>query len=366
MQSTSTDFSFKLFQEQAQDNSKNVLVSPFSAYIALSMTLNGAAAGTRDDMAKVLGTESDAIGRLNERNAGVIKSLAGNDKVQLEIANAIYADTRTPFKKEFVELCQQSYKAEAHSESFSDPTALKKINQWCSDKTHGKIAEILKKLNPREKLVLLNAIYFKGSWRDQFKENDTRDDQFTTPSGDKIPIKMMHEQIKTLYCQGTKFRSLALSYAGNKQRLYIFMPDENVDMLTFIAQLNKTNWESWMKSYRTATVQLSLPKFKIEDSSLFNDALQKMGMAGAFEPSANFSNMTAVQAWISRVLQKTYMDVNESGTEAAAVTAVLMEGRAMTSRPEPVVEFRVDRPFVLALVDQPTGEILFLGAVNRP
>jgi serine protease inhibitor len=366
MQSTSTDFALKLFGDQAKDKSKNVLVSPFSAYFALSMTLNGAAGKTREQMAQVLGTTADQVDRLNERNAEVMKALTANDKVQLEIANAIYSDAGASFKKEFIEKCQRIYSAEAHTADFQNPDTVKQINAWCDQKTHGKIKEILKKLSSNEKMVLLNAIYFKGTWQHQFEKSATQDDQFTALGGDKSPIKMMHQSGKSMYFEGSNFQSVSLPYAGEKQRMYIFLPEQGLDMATFEAEFTKDNWSHWKKSYRAAQVNLSLPKFKIEFSTELTSTLRALGMPDAFHSGADFSKMSAQSTWISRVLQRTYMDVNEEGTEAAAVTAVVMAQRAVVMAPPRPVEFRVDRPFVLALVDEPTNEILFLGAVVKP
>ena len=371
MHSNSSDFSLKLFgqlakDEHAKDKSKNVLVSPFSAYFALSMALNGAAGKTREQMARVLGTTADEVDRMNETNAEIMKALSANDKVQLEVANAIYSDESAPFKKEFIDKCEQSYQSEAHSEDFGNPDVVRQINAWCDQKTHGKIKEILKKLSRNEIVVLLNAIYFKGTWQHTFEKSATQDDQFTTLGGDKCPCKMMHQSGQTMYFQGSNFQSVSLPYAGGKQRMYIFLPNEGVNLAAFEGEFTKGNWSRWTKSYGGAQVDLSLPKFKIEYSATLNAVLQAMGMAGAFQSGADFSKMISVPAYISRVLQKTYMDVNEEGTEAAAVTAVVMTKRSVSAAPPRVVEFRVDRPFVLALVDEPTNQILFLGAVVKP
>jgi serine protease inhibitor len=288
--------------------------------------------------------------------------------VQLEIANAVYSDINTPFKREFIELCQRVYAAEAHNEDFSDPKVVGEINSWCSKKTHGKITQIIDRLSKQEKMVLLNAIYFKGNWASQFDKAQTQDDQFTTIGGATVPIKMMHQHEKLDYMCGSNFESVAVPYAGKKQRLHILLPDPGVKMAAFQAQFSKANWDQWMASYHPKDVNLSLPRFKFEYCAVLNDVLKAMGMCEAFERDANFSNLVPPgnRAWINRVLQKTYMDVNEEGTEAAAVTA-LVEGFGHGLGPRPlVVEFRVDRPFVLALVDDESKEVLFLGSVVKP
>jgi serine protease inhibitor len=366
-QSTSTDFSLKLFGEQAKGKTKNVVVSPFSAYVALSMVLNGAAGKTREEIAGVLGVSADAVDGVNARIAKAMKSLSGTGTVQLDIANAVYSDKSTPFRKDFIEACERNYGAEAQSIDFSGPSVLKLINAWCNEKTHGKIAEILNNLTGDEKMVLLNAIYFKGSWQEKFPASSTKDDIFVTLDGSKSPVKMMRHMRDTMYYKGADFSSVALPYAGGKQRMYIFLPDPGVKLAAFEGEFTKKNWSRWMGSYTNAHAFLSLPKFKIEYSTELGSTLKTMGMADAFEQRADFSKMVSppAKAWISRVLQKTYMDVNEEGTEAAAATAVFMGEKSMIVREE-FIPFRVDRPFVLALVDQPTNEILFLGAIVKP
>jgi len=366
MQSTSSNFALKLFTEEAKGKTENLLVSPFSAYFALSMTMNGAAGKTLAQMAEVLGTTPEQIDQLNQQNAECMKSLAANDGVKLEVANAIYSDKFTPFKQSFIELCESKYSAEAHSEDFSKPETVTAINKWCSDKTHGKITEILKRLTKDEKMVLLNAIYFKGSWQKKFANNATQDDHFTGLSGEQSPIKMMHQRLHANYFEGPDFSSISLDYSGGKQRMYIFLPKTNIEMNAFEAQFTTENWKKWMHSYRSTDIALSLPRFKIEYKTDLKDVLKSMGMEAAFTASADFSKMISQRAWISRVLQKTYMDVNEEGTEAAAVTAVAVMTRAAMVRPEQPIDFRVDRPFVVALVDEPTNQILFLGTIAKP
>lgn len=360
-------FAFKLFSEANRGLKENVLVSPFSAFSALSMTVNGAAGETLNQMATVLGVSPGKIDALNAHNKSVFAELNSNKTVRLEIANAVYSDRSTPFKQEFINLCTSLYSAEAHVANFSDPQTVKTINDWCNQKTHGKIPSILDKLSPEEKMVLLNAIYFKGAWQDQFEKMATNDDRFTTLAGVKKSVRMMHKQERFMFFQGEKFRSLLLPYLGRKQGMYIFLPDKDSDVSLFLSKLNEDNWKKWMRSFRSAEVNLSLPKFKIAYSQMLNGALSNMGMPDAFlKGKANFSNLISQPAWISRVLQKTYMDVNEAGTEAAAVTAVVMATESAAMNPDPVIEFRVDRPFVIALVDKQTDEVLFLGTIVDP
>ncbi len=365
-QTKGTDFALKLFKNSATDTSKNVLVSPFSAYEALSMAANGAAGSTREAMATTLGVTGGTMDGLNTRNNAVLKSLNANTSVRMEIANAIYADKNTRFKSSFVKLCQDLYQAEARTEDFADPDTVRKINAWCDQKTHGKIKEIISKLTPREKMVLLNSVYFKGSWDKAFKKENTQQQDFTLLSGATKKVAMMHKSFEPGYLKGKGFQATCLPYAGNNQAMYIFLPDKGSDFAVFAAKFTPDNWHEWMNGFYNTKVRLAMPKYKVEYFTVLNGALTAMGMGEAFGGRANFSEMFETQAGcISRVLQKTYMDVNEEGTEAAAVTAVIMAARAMRVE-SPPVEFVVDRPFVVALVDRNTNEILFLGSIVDP
>ena len=202
-QSDSTAFALKLFSEEATGKKSNVLISPFSAYFALDMVLNGAGGKTREQMATVLGTTGEQLDKLNQQNKECMESLNASSGVKLEVANALYADNAAPFKQSFIELCRSKYSAEAHNEDFSKPDTVTIINKWCSDKTHGKITEILKSLSKNDKMVLLNAIYFKGTWKDKFVDAATEDDQFTMLSGEKSTVKMMHKNLHAGYFRGS-------------------------------------------------------------------------------------------------------------------------------------------------------------------
>ncbi|MBS2006226.1 MAG: serpin family protein [Cyanobacteria bacterium SZAS TMP-1] len=365
-QAISTDFSLKLFRHEAGDNSKNVLVSPFSAYEALSMTANGAGGNTLAQMAKVLGYTPSTMDVLNSRNHEVLLKLNSNSKVQMEIANAIFADAHTKFKPEFIALCARVYQAEARSENFADPQTVKKINDWCDAKTHGKIKEILQKLTPDEKMVLLNSVYFKGAWESAFKPDATSQQAFKLLSGATRQVPMMHKSLEAGYLKYKNMQAICLPYAGKKQMMYIFLPDAGTDFAAFKSQFTLENWDFWLPGFTNQKVNVALPKARIEFSTELSKALKAMGMPEAFGDRANFEKMFADQpGGISRVLQKTYMDINEEGTEAAAVTAVVMMTRALRVEAPPI-DFVVDHPYVVALVDKDTREIFFLGSVVNP
>ena len=381
-------FEIELFKKvSAQKAKENVLVSPLSASLALGMVLNGASGPNKQEMCRVMGTSADKLDQFNSRNKSVIASLNASKDVTLEVANAVYSDKKTPFQKSFVDLCKSVYSAAAENLDFEQKfETLAAINSWCSEKTHGKISKILTDLKETDKMVLLNAIYFKGKWSEQFQKAATRDQNFAVEKGKNIKVKMMHRTGELRYYQGDNFAAISLPYRGGKQSMYVFLPDEGVSVNAFQAKLTGENWKKWMSSFTQERVAVSLPKLKIEFEDELNKALKTMGMnlafmedtpglfsglvtspakAGLNIPGAN-PNVDFI-AWISKVVQKTFMEVSEEGTEAAAVTAVVMGCSAPCVTPQPkIIDFTVDHPYVLALVDEQSGEILFMGKILKP
>ncbi len=375
MPCNSTDFALKLFEQSVKGKQENVLISPFSAYIALSMTANGAAGTTLDQMTQVLRVRVDDLNTLNQRNQAVLATLAqdSGSGLQIDIANAIFADSSTPFKHSFIDLCKQRYGAEVRSANFGDPHLISEINSWCSNKTQGKINSIVEKFDPDEAILLLNALYFKGKWDSPFIANETKPDHFTALSGRQQPVHMMHQSAQFLYLRGENFQAVALPYAGLHQHMYIFLPNfapksgakPGKALAALQSKLQSENWKEWLWKFSMTKVDLSLPKFKIEYSQALQESLKAIGIKDAFTREvANFSKLVPSEcsAWITRVQQKTYMEVDEQGTEAAAVTGPSLAATCAPIEPPPV-EFRVDHPFVLAIVDTDTSEILFLGSI---
>ena len=361
-QSLSTDFALRLFKNEAIDLNKNVVVSPFSAYEALSMVANGAAGQTKAQIVQMLGVKGDDLKRFNDRNHAVMQSLNKNTAVRMEVANALYSDTKVPFKPTFTDLCLRVYNAEAHSENFADPGTVIKINSWCDQKTHGKIKTILDRLSPDDKLVLLNSVYFKGLWLLPFKPDSTLPRDFKLLGGGTKQVPMMYQKNEFKYLNGPGFQAVALPYLGGKQVMYVFLPTGGSDYPKFVASFTPDNWQKWMNGFEIQNVQITMPKYKVAFENKLNTTLKKMGMTDAFGGGANFSEMCNLPVNISRVLQKTFIEVDEKGTEAAAVTAVEGECDALHAEPKIVA----DHPFVVALTDRDTNEILFLGSIVDP
>lgn len=361
----STRFAFKFYERIRGNN--NTFVSPASVMLALAMTYNGADGKTRDGMARALEVEGMSLEDVNRGFADLKSALVSTDpKIQLNIANSLWARNGFEFNPAFVERNKQHYAAEIASLNFSDPAATNTINSWVSKNTAGKIDKIIEQIKDGDILFLINAIYFKGQWQFEFKKENTKPDVFRLAAGQQKQLPMMSQSRSFFYYKGKDFQSVALPYGKGGVSMYIFLPDELRSLKQFEQDLTPENWDGWMQSFRVQPGDLKLPRFKVEWESNLNDALKALGMEEAFDSQrANFSQMakTANPLFISEVKHKAVCEVNEEGTVAAAVTSVTM---GIASAPPPPFSMKVDRPFFFAIRDNQTGVILFMGSVTNP
>ena len=371
-----THFGLKFFQEILKENpKKNVLISPFSAATALGMVYNGAADTTKDEMTQTLGLDSMDRAEVNRENKVLTDSLQGADpKVTLNIANSLWGDKDFQFKTDFMLANTDFYKAEVHLLDFTDPDAFKNVNQWVSDKTMGKIPTIIGPLTKKDKLVLVNAVYFKAKWTSEFKKENTKPAPFHMGSLANSDRPMMHQTTYFPYLGTDKFQAIRLPYGNRRLSLLVFLPSKGSNLAKFCAELTFENWNLWIKKFKNTDVDLSLPKFKIEFSQDLKPSLTVLGMIKSFSMAlANFTDMAIWDhqrgnLFIGKAIQKTYMLLDEGGTEAAAATAFQMyfdNVSAVRITPPPVV-MTVDGPFFIALVDDQTKALLFTGAIYDP
>ncbi len=363
------EFGFNLFNQlQRQDANKNVFFSPLSVTTALAMTYNGAAGETRQAMGRTLKLDGMSLAEVNQSSAELLKALKSSDpKVELAVANSLWAQQGIKFKEDFLARNRQFFGAEVASLNFSDPQAVARINGWVSANTKGKIAKIIDRINPQQALFLINAVYFKGLWQQKFDKALTTPQPFHLLGGRQKPVPMMSQSGSYRYLRGDKFQAVSLPYGKGGASLYLFLPDQGSSLNDLLKSLSYQKWEQWISSFRNTPGDVKIPRFKLDYESMLNDALKTLGMEIAFSAErADFSAMSDRRdLFISEVKHKAVAEVNEEGTEAAAATSV---GISVTSaRPTPQrFTFVADRPFLMAIRDQQTGAILFMGAVMEP
>jgi serpin B len=357
------EFGFDLMRSVlAEDDRPNVVLSPFSASMALGMTLNGAAGGTFDAMRSTLGFEGMSQAEINESYSGLIDLLTDLDpEVQFEIANAIWANEDVPFHDAFMQAVEAAFAARIESSDFADPATLTAINDWVDENTGGLIDRILEELDPALAMLLLNAIYFDGAWTTRFDPEDTRRELFRTDEGSQVEVDMMSLGEVDLSIGSTPLASaVELPYGGGAYSMVIALPHGSV--MDFFASLDEGSWNELIEALHPVEVdRVAIPKFTLSYDAFLNDALKDMGMDIAFRPGADFTNLSPIgdQMCIDFVRQKTFIEVDERGTRAAAVTAV---GVGVTS----FTGLIVDRPFAFAIREKLSGTILFMGAVGDP
>ena len=360
--SANTTFGFKLLADlQKRQPDTNIMISPLSISIALTMTYNGAAGETQRAMANVLEIESLGINTVNRSNAALRNSLENTDpEVEIAIANSIWSRQGVEFNPSFLNRNREFFEAEIGSLNFNDPLALQVINGWVETNTNGKIKQIVQRIDPGTLIFLINAIYFKGSWQKEFDKSATRDGIFHLSDGGKKRVQMMYRKGAYPHFRGENFEAARLPYGDGKVSMYVFLPNRDSNLNDFIEQLKPENWSSWISQFQEVTddSEMILPRFELEYEVKLNDALTALGMGIAFGNGADFSGM-GTQLFISEVRHKTIIEVNEEGTEAAAVTAVV----GVKSLPP---AFRVDRPFFFAIHDDRTQTMLFMGIVTEP
>ena len=362
-------FPFNLLKQLAQERpATNISISPYSAATVLEMVSNGAGGRTRAEMQQVLGTTGlspDNVNAGHKNIAGVLKST--NNQVVLETANAIWYRFGIKIRPEFLAVNQEFYDATVDALDFSDPHAVDVINGWASEKTHGKVSRIADgMIEPRDtRLFLANAVYFKGKWSHPFEATNTKERPFYLRSGDQNLVPMMTQTRNFGYLEGPDYQAVRLPYAGENLAMYVFLPVRDSSLADLVGKLTGDIWERIRRQFKSTDGTVVFPKFKVEYSTELKRPLESLGMKTAFDASrADFSGI-APHLYISAAVQKTFVEVNEEGTEAAAVTGIAVATTAFRPPSQPF-QMVVDRPFLFLIEDRPTRTILFLGVVFDP
>ena len=365
-------FAFDLFEKTcAAGENKNIFVSPLSISIALSMTWNGAAEETADAMASVLGFSGVSTADLNQAMKDIGTTVAQADSgIQLTIANSLWGRQGFQFSDDFFDVNRRYYDAEVSVLDFAKPEALETINGWVDKSTEGLIDKIIDEISPDAVLYLINAIYFKGTWLTEFDPKQTSAFDFHLAGGGTEPVQMMEQSGSYRYAEDSDVQAVRLPYNGDRFAMYVFLPGAESSVESFLENLDETTWAGWMPRFSKTKGDVYFPRFKIEYECTLNKAFASLGMGIAFDSrKANFSKIAPLSEtdrnlFISEVKHKAVVDVNEEGTEAAAVTSV--EIKATSVSPDKHFTFVAEWPFFFAIRDDLTGSIVFMGIVHHP
>jgi serine protease inhibitor len=366
-------FAFKLLKQLAVEQpGTTIFVSPYSAATALQMAANGAGGQTKTEMQQALETSGILTTALNEASKATGDLLNSKDtNVILTTANALWYRQGAAIKPGFIEANQKFFSSTIKPLDFANvPAAEAEINQWASDQTHGRITGIANgMIDPLyTDLILANAIYFKGKWEDPFDAKLTKERPFHPAAGDAKNLPMMEMSKMFIYRQGSGYQAVRLPYMSGDLAMYVFLPDPGSSPTKLLQIMNGDEWQRvTVPGFSEREGLLMLPKFKLENTFDLNQPLEALGMKTAFDiKKANFSGIFSDPHFISEVRQKSFVEVGEEGTEAAAVTAItVMAGAIPEMNPPKPFEMIVDRPFLFAIVDARSEMILFMGVVNE-
>ncbi len=360
------EFAFDLYFK-LKIREENIFFSPFSIFSAIAITYEGAKGNTKKEIEDVMGYPSSEFLRrpcmakiyneINEREK----------KYMLHIANALWIQKNYRILKEFKEIARMYYLAEAENLDFvkESEKSSEIINSWVYEKTNGKIKDLISKdvIGPLTRLIITNAIYFKGKWLKQFNKEKTEKADFYISENKKVKVQMMSiEEANFKYYEDEKIQVIELPYDGKEVSMFIFLP-KSFEMNSIDEYLNSEKFKQIRNSLKEEKINVYIPKFKMETRYALREVLYEMGIKNAFTMTADFSGITGKkELFISKVIHKAFVEVNEEGTEAAAATGVVMELTMI----KPVKAFRADHPFVFFIYDNKYENILFLGRIINP
>jgi serine protease inhibitor len=359
----SNEFAFNLFRTgNLSQHKANVFISPLSASMALGMTANGANGTTYEEMRTALRLSGATREEVGGGYKSLITLLTGLDpQTNFTIANSIWYEQTFPFNTSFLDESKTYFNAQIQALDFTSPSAVTTINSWVSAQTNDKIKKILDSIDPSEVMFLINAIYFKGSWQKQFDKSKTVAAPFHAADGTTATVQMMTRAAGVQSAFTPEYAAVDLPYGNSAFTMTVVLPSQNADIDSFAESFDQAKWNSLVTSLHESDVPVYLPRFRIEWNRQLKGDLQALGMRRPFVDGADFTRMSPLGAGliITQVLQKTFVDVDEEGTEAAAVTLV---GVGTTSMPIP---FRADRPFLVVIRERFSGTILFIGKIAK-
>jgi serine protease inhibitor len=358
-------FAFDIFKKLHNDApAENMFISPFSISTALTMTVNGANGQTFGDMRNTLKINDLGMPDVNGSYKQLLEVLPALDpQTKLKLANSIWPQLDYPVLQSFLDLNKEFFNSEVVPVDFKDPAVIGKVNQWVEDNTNGLIKETLQELPSGVVMLLINAIYFKGAWQTEFDAQNTHPADFHTAAG-PVQVDMMHiPESDFAYFSNEMFQMIDLPYGDSIFSMTILLPKEGHTVNDVINQMNAANWKTWLAGFQTQPVQLFMPKFKMEYGVKLKRPLSDLGMGVAFSDFADFTKMIdGGGVKIDDVIHKAFVEVNEEGTEAAAVTVVIIIETSVGSMPT----VNVNKPFVFVIRDNRTNSLLFMGKMMTP
>lgn len=363
-------FGLDLFQKLSSAKAgENCFISPASVAIALNFAMAGSGGATRESMAtalKLANPHADTASAFNE----LLKALVSkDDKVEMNIANAIFVNDKYKLNPSFEQNAKVDFQSEIRNENFSDAQTVNKVNAWVSDKTKKHIPSIISKLPAEAFAVLLNAIYFKGSWTTPFPAADTKDGDFHLDAGGTKKVSFMNRSGKFSYFEEKDFQAVKLPYGSERFEAFVFLPGPSVKLSEFQKKMTSQNFDKYVGQFDSwSNSHLTMPRFHIDYGKTLNESLKSLGFENMFSDSADFSLMHTPPPGlkVSEVVHKTTLDVDEKGTVATAATSVMMMPTMARMEPPRSFKMVVDRPFLFAIRDSQTGLLLFFGSVYKP
>lgn len=344
----------------------NPFISPVSLYMALSMLYNGAEGDTKDEIAEVLGLKGIEAGDLNQANASLMSILASDtEEIELRIGNSIWLNDSYQFQEQFTASNRDYFNAEIEEIDISDNASAVQINEWVQDATNNKIKKMAEEpLDSNIVAILLNAVYFKGDWQHKFEAGATKESTFMGEGDKKSTVQMMKLEERIPYFETDSFQAVSLPYGDGEMDMKLFLPRSSSSLEEFRESLNTENWKRWNGEFSSRQGKVLMPKFKMEYQIILNDAMKELGMPSAFNENADFPHIVEgdSELAVTSIAQKTYLDINEEGTEAAAATSISV---AESGDAEPPFTMKIERPFFLAITDIESGAILFMGEIKN-
>ena len=357
----SNEFAWKFFKEVSKGEQQDVFVSPLSVTYALGMLANGAVGDTQKEILEGLEFRSGKVDDINSLCHQLMMESPKLDKsTKVSMANAVVANKNKPLQPDFKNVVEKQYQALVTNQDFSSPATLSFINLWASELTHGMVPQLLDRVHPDAVTYLLNALYFKGIWYRQFDKKRTQQESFTQADGKKLTVKMMHQKERFFAAENENYQTVVLPYGNGSYEMVVLLPREGKDLSSLLQTMDAKKWKDNLKKTYSSEVDLKLPRFTSAYTRELNDVLKLLGMNTMFERGkADLTKMSKAKAFVSMVLQKAKIEVDEEGSKAAAVTVVeTLDAAAPPSRP---IMFHANRPFMYAIVEHSTGTIFFMG-----